>query len=304
MSLFRRRRPALAVAVGAIAAVALSGCAAVTPYAVAHHDDKMTYHETAVEGLLTSTVFEQLAETESYAAVGYTHAQADSGESLHQQHETSVLGATYWSQESTDADGMTIDRIHLGGSANTYYLFGDAYLSVSKTPWVTMPEGDIRADAESVCFYPSVWYLCGIALAWQNTRDTHGDATPVKVDVKSDGSMQLTTAVTLRAIVDASLFSLSSDLEQSISDETFNTFLPLTVFFGPDGQVTKAEINGAFGESPRLELQLGFELTGEANEENRPPDPATIDPQYVTAVTSQSEVNAFWDAIAQIRLGG
>ena len=303
--LARRARSLLAAALGCLVAVVLAGCASVTPYGVADHDAKMSYHAESVGGMLTDTVFVTLMGTEEFSAVGYTHAVASSGESLHVQHDTSVLGATWWSRESTADEGTTIDRVHFGGRSTTHYLFGDAYLPVSKTPWVSFPEGDIpRDDPGAACLYPAVWYLCGIAKAWQATYDAHAASLPVLVERNADGTTHLASAVTLRAIVDANLFGIDEKLASSISDETFDTFLPLHVWFDDRGLVTKAEVNGAFGENPKLELQLGFELSGTPSAEDRPGDPANLDPKFVTNMTNQAEIDKFWQAIGAIRHGG
>lgn len=300
----RRVRSAIATVIGAIAALTLAGCGSVTPYGVADHDAKMSYHSDSVEGLLTDAVFVTLAETENYSSVGYTHAVASTGESLHVQHDTSVMGATWWSRESTDGEGLTIDRIHTANSPTTYYLFGEEYLPVSGTPWVALPEGDVpQGDPASVCIYPSVWYLCGIAMAWQASSETHAAELPVLVERSADGATHLQTAVTLRAIVDAGIFSLGEGLNANLSDETFDTFLPLHVWFDADGLVTKAEINGSFGEDPTLELQLGFEMMGEPADDDRPADPATLDQQFITTMSDSTQIEAFWEAISQIRLG-
>lgn len=297
-------RRLLAAAAGVVGLVGLAGCAGVTPYAVADHDAKMEYHASMVSGLLTDEVFVTLSQTENFSAVGYSHAVASSGESLHVQHETSVMGGTWWSRESSDAEGSTIDRVHLAGESLTYYLFGDLYLPVSGTPWVAFPEGDILlGDPASTCAYPSVWYLCGIAVAWQSTSDTSGAELPVLVERSADASMHLQSAVTLRAIVDAGIFSISDDLSANISDETFDTFLPLHVWFDETGLVTKAEINGSFGQDPTLELQLGFEMRGEPSQDDQPTDPGNLDPKYLSTITDESQITTFWNEIAAIRQG-
>lgn len=293
---------ALVLSVAAIAA--LAGCRAVEPYALANHDAKVTYHEQAIEGLFAETAFQVLASTEKFGSVGYTHAIASSGEKLHVQHTTYVQSDRWWSQESTDDAGLTIDRVHVQGSPTTYYLFGDAYLSVTKTPWVGVPEGDLDGTPESVCLYPSVWYLCGMVTAWTNTRDAHGEAMPVHVSINEDGSKQLRTAVTLRAIVDARIFSISDDLDAKISEETYNTFLPMDVFFDANGLVTKAEINGGFGDDPHLQLQLGFEMLGDPPQDEVPNDPAGLDPKYITMLSDPKAIADFWNAIGDIRVGG
>lgn len=304
MARIGRLRTFVVAATATLGALGLAGCSGITPYAVADHDAKMEYHAGMVEGLLTDEVFATLSQTENFSSVGYSHAVASSGESLHVQHETSVMGGTWWSRESSDAEGSTIDRVHMAGESMTYYLFGDLYLPVSGTPWVSFPEGDIlQGDPASTCLYPSVWYLCGIALAWSTTSASHESDMPVLVERSADGSMHLQSAVTLRAIVDAGIFSISESLSTNISDETFDAFLPLHVWFDESGLVTKAEINGSFGSDPTLEVQLGFEMKGEPLPDDQPTDPGTLDPKYITAITDESQINTFWADISAIRVG-
>ncbi|MGO2111262.1 MAG: hypothetical protein ACTH31_06575 [Pseudoclavibacter sp.] len=300
-----RLRRAIAATVSVIAATVLAGCASPAPYAVANHDDKVGYHSGQVEGMLTEQAFVSLSNIENYSAVGYMHINVSSGETLHMQHETSKLGNLFWSQESTDRDGMTIDRVHMAGSDSTYYLFGDAYLSVSKTPWVSFPEPDIPAgDPERVCIYPAVGFMCAIADAWETTAETHSDSVPTLVEKNADGSMHLASAVTLQSVVDSGLLTIGEELRGRISEETIQTLVPLHVWFDANGTLTKAEINGQFGDDPSFELQFGFEIKGEPNQDEQPQDPATLDQQFVSSITDRGEIEAFWDEIARVRQGG
>ncbi|GGA66382.1 hypothetical protein GCM10011490_16310 [Pseudoclavibacter endophyticus] len=305
MNRARRLRTVLSTAVAALAVTGLAACASATPYAVANHDEKVSFHADAVQGLLTQDAFVTLSESENFSAVGYMHINVSTGDELHMQQETSVVGQSFWSQESTDRDGETIDRVHIAGSDLTYYLFGDAYLPVSGTPWVAFPEGDIaKGDPVGVCNYPAVTFLCAIAISWESSSEEHGANLPKMVEANEDGSIHLATAITLQSIVDSGLVTMTDDLSSSTSEETFQAFLPLHVWFDPDGLVTKAEINGTFGDDPAYEIQYGFEMKGEPNPDDRPQDPSTLDQSFISSITSASEIQAFWDEIRAIRGGG
>lgn len=96
-----RRMRVTASALGALLAVsALAGCAnlesfgidsKVQPWAVANHDDKLSYHSEAGDALLNLDTTTGLAELETFQAVGYHHVESPDS-SLHMEYETSVDG--------------------------------------------------------------------------------------------------------------------------------------------------------------------------------------------------------------------
>lgn len=310
-----RHRPRIGGAAAALLLIAaLTGCAAVgrvaerlpgeqpvRPVAVADHDAKLDYHATASAAVLAREAVAQLAAVDSFASVGYVHLVTSTGESLHVQHETSVLGATYWSRESTDDTGLTIDRVHLAGSPTTYLLFGDSYLPATGTPWVGLPEGDLGRSTAELCSLPSVRYLCGISEAWTASVQAQADAVPMRLQVNADGSRHVLSAVTLRELSRVGIFSISPGLAERIPAETFDALLPMHVWTDAAGLVTKAEVNGAIGAEPRIEVQLGFELLGEADPEAMPADPEELPRSYVTLLDDEDEVARLWDDVAAIR---
>lgn len=296
-----RRTNALGLAVLALAM--LTGCAGVTPYGVANHDAKAAFHEAAALEVLGTSIFEGIAETENFTSVGYAHAQTSQGETLHTRLETTVWGTTYKSQQAAVIEHGTIDVVHMGGSMNTYFLFGDAYLPVTKTPWVSIPQGDIGRTQEELCRFESVQFLCGISNAWTLTQEAHGKDIPVQIEVNADGSRHVTSAVTFASLHDAELFTMTDELRQRLGDEVMEAFIPLHVWLDPNGVVTKVEVNGQVGsDSESLQAQFGFELTGEPNDADKPTDPATLDQSFVTQIPS-GQVGAFWTAINEIRDG-
>lgn len=294
-----RRHATAALAIAALAV--LTGCSAVTPYAVADHDAKMAFHEEAALEVLGTSVFEGIADTENFTSVGYSHAEIGSGENLHVKQETSVWGATYVSREVNTKQNGSIDTVHMAGADRTYFLFGDAYLPATKTPWIAVPSRDLTRSQDELCGLASVAYLCAISEAWTLTQETHGETMPVQIESNADGSRHVTSVVTFQALGDAGMFTMPDSLRSQLGDEVMEAFIPLHVWLDAEGVVTKVEANGSIDEKGEtLEVQFGFEMTGTPTEADLPTDPATLDPKFVTQMSGE-QFSAVMDAVAEIR---
>ena len=147
----------------------LTGCATTTPTAVANH-----------EAMLGDSLVEGLAGVENFSATAYTHGKASTGATLSTQHETTVVGASYVTKESTAEPGMSIDEVHMAGSGYTYYLFGSAYTTVVATPWARLPMGDLdrAGDPQRTCILGTVIFMCNLVEAWQLSKETKGEELP------------------------------------------------------------------------------------------------------------------------------
>lgn len=298
----RRRLGAIAVVAAGIAT--LTGCTGVTPYGVANHEAKMGYHATAAEEVLGVSVFEGIAATPAFSSVGYSHAETGENETLHVRVETSVWDTTYLSQRAGDVENGTVDTVHIGGSGTDYFLFGDLFLPVTKTPWVSFPGRDLTRSQDDLCQLGSVEFLCGISAAWTLTRDAHGEDVPIQIETNADGSRHVTSVVTFTALNEAGIFTISDDLRSRLGEDVMEAYIPLHVWLDADGVLTKIEANGeveANGE--QLQVQFGFEMTGTPTEDEKPADPSKLDQQFVTPM-SEEQAPAFWTEINKIANGG
>ncbi|WP_271985472.1 hypothetical protein [Pseudoclavibacter terrae] len=300
-----RTRRLVAGMTALLVGLVLTGCATTTPTAVANHEAKLEYHADTGAELLGDSLVEGLAGVENFSATAYTHGKASTGATLSTQHETTVVGASYVTKESTAEPGTSIDEVHMAGSGFTYYLFGSAYTTVVATPWARLPMGDLdRAnDPQRTCILGTVIFMCNLVEAWQLSKESNGEELPEKLEVSADGSKHFTSAVTFDSLEEAGLYTLGDDLRSQLSEDELGTLLPLHVWVGTDGIVQKIEVNGTMdAASLDVEVQFGFEITGTPTADDLPDDPASLAPQYVTNVTAD-QASAFWDAIGNARTG-
>ncbi|MDO5051903.1 MAG: hypothetical protein Q4E05_03310 [Pseudoclavibacter sp.] len=285
-----------------ICTMLLAGCFGVRPYAVADHDEKRRYHVEAGRVMVESDLLGGLSGVRDFASVGYMHGVAGGAE-LHVQKESIVMGGTVVTRETTDDARLTIDMVHIEGSDMNYYLFGEAYLGVTRTPWLAEPGRDVRREGDGLCVDVSaVWFLCNIMEAWWAAQEEHAEALPFRLETNADGSRHYVTALTPASLEAAGLFTFDEELSAKLGEQALQGFIPLHVWIDQDGVVSKLEANGVLtGERETLEMQFGFELTGVPSEDDRPIDPATLDPSVITVVTDPVRLQAMWDEITRIR---
>lgn len=312
--LMRRRSLSTAAAIGA--ALLLTGCGgAVAPYGVGVHDDVLDYHQEATREIINVDLISGLGLQTNYVAVGYKHAVASDGSSLHVQHTTNYVDGTYLERESNETAGLSIDTYHQAGSDKTYYLFGDEYVeALDIQPWGILPgdDLDLKKDPRSVCQLSAPNYACQILRAWNFTSEDffESDDTTVRmpnhVQRNGDGSLLLTTAVSLGSLTESSLFSFTGSLAELVTDETLSQLVPAKIWLDSKGVAVKAEVNGTI-TSPdsdlTLELQIGYEVTGSADPDEVAVAVNSLDSDYTFELTDADEIRDFWNDIQAVRIG-
>ncbi|WP_282824894.1 hypothetical protein [Gulosibacter sediminis] len=308
-----RRMRVTASALGALLAVsALAGCAnlesfgidsEVQPWAVANHDDKLSYHSEAGDALLNLDTTTGLAELETFQAVGYHHVESPDS-SLHMEYETSVDGESYVSQLHTNVEGYSFDQSHRGGDTETYYLLGDAVKEVASEgkSWVSVPTGDLnRAQTpENVCQLFAVSYTCALIDAWNSSREQLG-TVPVELSRAEDGSQHFATAVSYASLVEQGL--ISDSFSNYSSEETNATLIPMHLWVDETGLVTKVEVNGVItgDDASELAVQIGFELTStRPSTEMTPVEVGDIPEDDLYEITTESQLETFLQQLAQV----
>lgn len=312
--LMNRRRSLAALAAAAM--LVLSGCAsAVEPYGVGVHDEVLDYHQNATEQMINEDLIEGLGKQTNYVAVGYKHGVASDGSTLHVQHTTSYIDGTYLERESNETPGLSIDTYHQAGSDKIYYLFGDAYIeALDIQPWGILPGSDLdlEKDPRSVCQLSAPNYACQILRAWNFTSEEFfdGDDPTVKmpnhVQQNGDGSLLLTTAVSLGSMTESNMFTFAGTLEQLVTDETLSQLVPAKIWFNSEGIVVKAEVNGTITAPDTdltLELQVGYEVTGTADPDEVSVAVNSLDDEFTFELTDPDEIGSFWDDIQAVRIG-
>lgn len=302
------------VAVGAV--LALTGCGgAVAPYGVGVHDDVLSYHQDATQEIINVDLIAGLGVQTNYVAVGYKHAVASDGSSLHVQHTTNFVDGTYLERESNETTGLSIDTYHEAGSDKTYYLFGDEYVdALGIQPWGILPGGDLNLakNPRDVCQLSAPNYACQILRAWNFTSEEffdNDDSTvrmPNHVQRNGDGSLLLTTAVSLGSMTESSMFSFSGSLAELVTDETLSQLVPAKIWLDSEGVAVKAEVNGVI-TSPdsdlTLEVQIGYEVTGAADPDEVTVAVNSLDRDFTFELTDADEIREFWNDIQAVRIG-
>lgn len=306
------RQRILALAGGMLAVATLSGCetlesfginSELQPWAVANHDDKLSYHAEAGDALVNLDTTTGLAELEAFQAVGYHHVESPDS-SLHMEYETSVDGESYVSQLHSNVEGYSFDQSHRGGDTESYYLLGDAVKEVASDgkSWVSVPTGDLNRaqNPENVCQLFAVSYTCALIDAWNYSGEQLG-TVPVELSRAEDGSQHFATAVSYASLVHEGL--ISGSYADYSSDETDATLIPMHLWVDASGLVTKVEINGVITDANGNELavQIGFEITAtQASQEMTPVDAGDIPDDDLYEITTQSQLDTFLQQLAQV----
>lgn len=301
-----QQRTLRALAAAAVAAVALTGCTGpvpgvptTTPWAVANHEAKVEYHASAGEALLNLDATASLATLEQFQATGYLHLDTETNASAHFEYFTSVDGESHVSQRLSGDPGTAFDASHVAGSPYTYYLLGDRYkeeLADGKS-WVQIPAGDLgrMAEPEHNCVLLSVTFMCALIEAWNTTRDTI-DALPVQLSEGESGQRHFATAVTYDALAEAALIPQDGQFDGFVSESARSTLIPLHLWVGADGVVSKIEVNGVLaGDADQtLKLQIGFEITSrEKSTELEPVADSAVPAGDVLRISTQAQLDEF-----------
>lgn len=312
----KKSRRSIKVAVATLAALALAACTAepVQPYAAAEHDGLREFHiEAAAEYMEVNELLSGLAQMDAYTAVGYKHGLASNGAQLNNQHTTKYVNGSYLSLEQGVHEGETIDTYYMAGSDSIYYLFGRAYQEkMDIAPWgfTTAPRMDLEAHPGDACTLSAVIYACQLLRAWYITQEGFEDSSdganeaPLHLQRHADGSVLITTAVTVGSMVEGGLWVFGGDLERLVTDETLGTLIPMRIWIDSDGLVTMMEANGTVESSDSdlsMELQVGFEVTGTASEDEISVPLENLDDANLFELPEDQ--NEFWDTIEAIRIG-
>lgn len=314
MSIKSSRTATALMAVAALLGVSACTTEPVAPYAAAEHDGLRAFHlEAAQEYMEVEALLAGLAERDAYTAVGYKHGLASNGAELNVQHTTKYVNGSYLSLEQGIHAGETIDSYFVAETGLLYYLFGTVYQDkMDIEPWgyTTASPLNLQQDPGDACLLSAVHYACQLLDAWHLTQESleSGDnglqETPRHLYRYANGSVLITTAVTVGSMVDAGLWVFAGDIERLITDETLGTLIPLRIWMNENGIVLKMEANGTV-ESPdsdlSMELQVGFEVTGNATQDDITVPIENLDEDNVFEMpANQAE---FWDTIELIRIG-
>lgn len=173
-----------------------------------------------------------------------------------------------------------------------YVRLDGQHADLAPTPWVSVPT--IYQDGFETCFLLTAWLACHLDNAISQTKLDAPDRQPARAQRTEDG-VEVTTGALLGLMIDEGFIGIPADQEAEISARMRDKVVPVTIKLDADMRLTGFEIRGKVddGESEPLELQIGYEVLGVAEEGDFPAKPS---PSELTAITDEVAADRFWEA--------
>lgn len=191
-----------------------------------------------------------------------------------------------------ERDGDWSETLHPADAPLDYIKLDENHAFLAPTPWVSVPS--LFEDGWETCFLLTAWVACHLDTAIGQTDLTAPDEQRKQARATEDG-FEVTTGALLGEMIDEGFISIPEDQKDSVPQAMRETVVPVVIRLDREMEFTGFEIRATVSDdesSTRLELQLGYEVLGEATEEDVPPAP---DAAQVTAITDQAALDAFWE---------
>lgn len=182
------------------------------------------------------------------------------------------------------------------GSDVEYVLLGPEYSSLAQTPWVSLPYEDTGLGN---CFWGGYATVCKM-LASVSASMERGHAAKQAKSL-ADGSVELIAQVTLREFLDQRVVVLPEWALDRISDTMRDRPIDARILLGPNGQLRELEMTGLISaDGHEVEINQHYRVQDPPTEHDLPEVPS---PDEVTALTTQAQVDKFYDGMGAITSG-
>lgn len=189
------------------------------------------------------------------------------------------------------ADGDWSQRVTPPGSKVDYIELDSDHAFLAPTPWVSVPS--LYADGFETCALLTAWAACNVDTSIGQTALEAPDEQPSEARATEDG-FEVTTGALLGVMLEEGIVSIPEDQRDALTEPMLNTVVPVTIRLDHAMEFTGLEVRGTVtdGDAPKLEIQLEYEVLGEAKESDIPDAPAAAE---VTAITGKAALDAFWE---------
>lgn len=209
------------------------------------------------------------------------------------EHESFKVGdpPAVLSKRRFAADGEWSLAFTPPGSGIDYVKLDPDHRFLAPTPWVTVPS--LYADGFDTCLLLTAWAACKVDTSIGQTKLDAPDEQPSEARATEDG-FEVTTGALLGVMFDEGIVSIPEEQRGELTDRMRETVVPVTIRLDHAMEFTGLVVRGtvADGDAPKLEIQLEYEVLGEAGESDLPELPATKD---VTAITDKAALDQFWE---------
>jgi hypothetical protein len=283
------RRPGRVASLAAVALLAATGCTQATAGAARPN-------EKASDAILVKAGIKEFED--HFAKLGDEHAKVynflNYGDTqLTTNHESYKFGdppiTVLERQRQGDADSSAI--LHPADDPLDYVRLDKEHADLAPTPWVSVPS--LYANGFETCFLLTAWLACHLDNAISQTKSDASDRQPATAKRTRDG-VEVTTGALLGLMIDEGFIGIPDDKKSEVSAQMRDEVVPVTIKLDADMKFTGFEILGKIddGKSEPLELQIGYEVLGEAHQEDFPDTPSADE---LTAITDPAKADKFWD---------
>lgn len=186
-----------------------------------------------------------------------------------------------------------LDSFHPANSPVEYLLLGPVYASLAPTHWVSMPytAGDLNE-----CYWEGSQDVCKMLSA---AADSVDQGRAKKANSKADGGVELTTDVTLTAVIDNRVIVFPDSMLDQISTDMKAQTLQARIVLDPKGKLSEIQLTGTIkGDGHELEVNKHYRLDGTPTEYDLPKVPAPAD---VTVLADSAAVSDFYARLGEIQ---
>lgn len=285
--------------VGLMAALLAAGCTStVAGTAIAQRDVGDRSSETALFDRLYGSLPTYFHTPPDEKSTSYVLASSGA-RSLRIETDNLWLGSppSLFSRTKSAQPGDNLDTFHPAGSPVDYALLGDRFKDLAPTPWVAYPSFYEDTDFRPDCALPGQRVACKIQLAVDATVTASPDGVVRRATQDSAGGVELTTAVSLQALLDSNVVPVPDDVRGGFTPAMLNTLIPTTIDFTTAQKLQKIEVNGVVpgnATAPDLSVQVGLEIKGVPVVSDFPQAPSGFD---VTRVPDKNARATLFDTI-------
>ncbi|MFC4853284.1 hypothetical protein [Actinophytocola glycyrrhizae] len=189
------------------------------------------------------------------------------------------------------ADGDWSETFTPPGSPVDYIKLDEDHRFLAPTPYVSVPS--LYANGFQTCILLTAWAACNVDTSIGQTALDAPEEQPSEARATEDG-FEVTTGALLGVMLDEGIVSVPEEQRGDLTEPMLNTVVPVTIRLDDAMEFTGFEVRGAVtgGDAPKLEIQLEYEVLGEAEESDLPDVP---DEAEITAITDKAALEQFWE---------
>lgn len=209
------------------------------------------------------------------------------------EHESFKVGAppAVLSKRRYSSDGDWAETFTPPESTVDYVKLDETHAFLAPTPYVSVPT--FYANGFETCLLLTAWAACNVDTSIGQTKLDAPDRQPSEARATEDG-FEVTTGALLGVMLDEGIVSIPEEQREDLTEPMLDTVVPVTIRLDKSMKFTGFVVRGKVtdGEAPKLEIQLEYEVLGEAEESDLPEVPPAAE---ITVITDKAALDQFWE---------